>query len=115
MTTLVFGDQGRVVVRIARDLFPDGDPATWAYAVAVMSQEGFPSAGVRRIRDVTPSAQQYRIGGGDASINGTRILDLVWPEEGVQEQMLTPAQSIASGNLDDLTPDDFGQVTPLKL
>ena len=115
LTTLVFGDQGRVVVRMARDLFPDGDPATWAYAVAVMSQEGFPSAGVRRIRDVTPSAQQYRIGGGDASINGTRILDLVWPEEGVQEQMLTPTQSIASGNLDDLTPDDFGQVTPVKL
>ncbi|MDJ0790547.1 MAG: glucodextranase DOMON-like domain-containing protein [Acidimicrobiia bacterium] len=113
LTTLVFGDQGRVVVRLARELFPDGDPSTWGYAVAVMSQEGFPSSGVRRIRDVTPSAQQYRIGGGDASINGTRILDLVWPEEGMQEQMLTPPTPIASGNLDDLTPDDFGQVTPL--
>jgi len=113
LTTLVFGDKGRMVVRVARDLFPEGDPSTWAYAVAVMSQEGFPSAGVRRIRDVEAAAQQYRIGGGDGALNATRVLDLLWPEEGVQEQMLTPAASITSGDLDALTPDDFGQVTPL--
>ena len=110
MTTLVFGEEGRVVVRIARDLFPDGDPATWGYAVAVMSQEGFPSAGVRRVRDVEPVAQQWRIGGGDGSINGTRILDILWPLDGEQETMLTPPTPIMSGNLDDLTPDDFPQL-----
>ncbi len=115
LTTLVFGDKGRVVVRLARDLFPEGDPSTWGYAVAVMSQEGFPSSGVRRIRDVEASAQQYRIGGGDGSLNRTRILDLLWPEAGIQEQMLTPATPITSGNLDDLTADDFGQITPLTL
>lgn len=114
LTTLVFGDKGRVVVRVARDLFPEGDPSTWGYAVAVMSQEGFPSSGVRRIRDVTSTAQQYRIGGSDGSINATRIIDLLWPEEGIQEEMLTPVQPLASGNLDDLTPDDFGQVVPLS-
>ncbi len=114
LTTLVFGDKGRVVVRLARDLFPDGDPSTWGYAVAVMSQEGFPSSGVRRIRDVTSAAQQYRIGGSDGSINATRIIDLLWPDEGIQEQMLTPPTPIASGNLDDLTPDDFAQVVPLS-
>jgi carbohydrate-binding DOMON domain-containing protein len=110
MTTLVFGEEGRVVVRFARDLFPDGDPATWGYVVAVMSQEGFPSAGVRRIRDVEPVAQQWRIGGGDGSINGTRILDILWPLDGDQEAMLTPPTPIASGNIDDLTPDDFPQL-----
>ncbi|MGI9667304.1 MAG: glucodextranase DOMON-like domain-containing protein [Acidimicrobiia bacterium] len=113
MTILVFGDQGRVVVRIDRSLFPDGDPATWGYAVALMSQEGFPSAGVRRVRDVLPTAQQWKIGGGDASINATRILDLLWPDDGAQQQMLTPAEAVASGNLDDLTPDDFGQIDVL--
>ena len=110
LTTLVFGDEGRVVVRIARDLFPEGDPSKWGYAVAVMSQEGFPSPGVRRIRDAVPVAQQWRIGGGDGSINGTRILDILWPLEGGQEEMLTPPTSIASGNIDDLTPDDFPQL-----
>jgi carbohydrate-binding DOMON domain-containing protein len=104
-----------VVVRLARDLFPEGDPSTWGYAVAVMSQEGFPSSGVRRIRDVESAAQQYRIGGGDGSLNTTRILDLLWPEAGIQEQMLSPATPITSGSLDDLTADDFGQVTPLTL
>ena len=113
MTILVFGDQGRVVVRMDRTLFPEGDPSTWGYAVALMSQEGFPSAGVRRVRDVLPSAQQWKIGGGDGSINGTRILDLLWPEEGVQEEMLTPADSIPSGKPDDLAPDDFAQIEVL--
>jgi len=110
LKTLVFGDEGRVVVRIARDLFPDGDPAQWGYAAAVMSQEGFPASGVRRIRNVEATAQQWRIGGGDGSINGTRIIDLLWPVEGEQEAMLTSPTPIASGSIDDLTPDDFAQV-----
>ena len=110
LTTLVFGDEGTVVVRIARDLFPEGDPMTWGYVVAVMSQEGFPSAGVRRIRDVESAAQQWRIGGGDGSINGTRILDILWPLEGDQDTMLTAPTPIASGNIDDLTPEDFLQL-----
>ena len=110
MTTLVFGDEGMVVVRISRDLFPEGDPSTWGYAVAVMSQEGFPSPGVRRIRDVEPVAQQWRIGGGDGSINGTRILDILWPVEGDQDMMLTAPVTITSGTIDDFTPDDFAQL-----
>ncbi|HSJ72539.1 MAG TPA: glucodextranase DOMON-like domain-containing protein, partial [Acidimicrobiia bacterium] len=110
LTILVFGDKGRVVARVARDLFPEGDPATWGYAVALMSQEGFPSSGVRRIRDVDVSAQQYRLGGSDGSVNATRIIDVLWPDEGVQGELLTPAVPMASGSLDDLGPDDFAQV-----
>ena len=115
MTVLVFGDQGRVVARMARSLFPDGDPSTWGYAVALMSQEGFPSSGVRRIRDVEANAQQYRLGGSDGSLTATRIVDLLWPDAGIQEQMLTPTAPVTSGDLDALTPDDFAQVTPLTL
>jgi alpha-amylase/alpha-mannosidase (GH57 family) len=110
LTILVFGDQGRVVARVARDLFPEGDPATWGYSVAVMSQEGFPSSGVRRIRDVEATAQQYRLGGSDGSVNATRIIDLLWADEGVQGEMLSPAVPVTSGSLDDLGPDDFAQV-----
>ena len=75
-----------------------------------MSQEGFPVSGVRRIRNVEATAQQWRIGGSDGSINATRIMDLLWPIEGGQEAMLTPETPIASGNLDDLIPNDFAQV-----
>ncbi len=114
-TTLVFGDQGRVVVRVARDLFPDGDPTTWGYSVAVMSQEGFPSSGVRRVRDVEANAQQYRLGGSDGSLNATRIIDILWPEDGVQSDMLTPQAAIGSGDPDTFTPDDYAQVRFVKL
>ena len=49
---VVFPTKGRVVVRLPRELFPEGDPAAWGYAAALLSQEGYPSAGVRRVRDV---------------------------------------------------------------
>jgi hypothetical protein len=96
-----------------RGLFGDGDRAGWKYAVAVMSQEGFPSSGVRRIRDVETNVGQWRIGGGDGSINGSRIMDLLVPDAGLQESMLTDYVPISTGSFDDLSDDDFAQITPI--
>ena len=109
---LVFSERGRVTARIPRELFGEGSPSEWSYAVAVMSQEGFPSPGVRRVRDVEPTPAQWRIGGGDGSINGTRILDLIMAEPGIQEAMLSGYDPVTTGSVDDLTDDDFAQVTP---
>ena len=79
--------------------------------VAKIMKEESISAGVRRIRDVEPVAQQWRIGGGgEGSINETRILDILWPVEGDQETMLMAPTSITSGSVDKLTPDDFAQL-----
>jgi alpha-amylase/alpha-mannosidase (GH57 family) len=110
---LVFPDTGRVMARIPKALFGDGDPATWSYAVAVMSQEGYPSTGVRRIRDVEPDAEQWRIGGGDGSINGTRILDILATGTGDQEAMLSGYTPKTTGTVDDLNDDDFAQIAPV--
>jgi hypothetical protein len=85
---VVLGDRGKVIVRVPRQLFGDGDPAEWGYAVAVMSQEGFPSAGVRRVRDVTPTAEQWRVGGGNSAAGDTRIIDALWETEGETEGLL---------------------------
>lgn len=104
----VFGDQGRVVVRIPRELLGEGDPATWAYAAVVLSQEGFPSQGVRRVRDVEASAQQFRLGGAPDDVNHTRIIDVAWAATGEQEELLSGYPS--SGSLEGLAPDDFGVV-----
>ncbi|MEA2010453.1 MAG: glucodextranase DOMON-like domain-containing protein, partial [Actinomycetota bacterium] len=109
----VLADKGRVTARIPMSLFGTGNPAEWKYAVAVMSQEGFPSSGVRRIRDVELNAEQWRIGGGDGSINATRILDLLVPEAGLQESMLSDYVPISSGSVDDLSDNDFAQITPI--
>jgi hypothetical protein len=104
----VFGDQGRVVVRIPLSLLGVGDPASWGYAAVVLSQEGFPSQGVRRVRDVEASAQQFRLGGAPDDANHTRIIDVAWATEGEQEELLSTYPGSAS--LDGLEPDDFGLI-----
>jgi carbohydrate-binding DOMON domain-containing protein len=104
----VFGDQGRVVVRIPLSLLGVGDPASWGYAAVVLSQEGFPSQGVRRVRDVQANAEQFRLGGAPDDANHTRIIDVAWATEGEQEELLSTYPGSAS--LDGLEPDDFGLV-----
>jgi hypothetical protein len=94
---------------------PVADPARWGYAAALLSQDGFPAAGVRRVRDVLPQAAQWRMGGGPADTNHTRIVDLAWPDKTspTQAQILgtyPPSQASVAA----LAPDDFAQV-PLLL
>jgi hypothetical protein len=108
MSVAVFGDQGKVVVRVARSLFGEGEPSEWSYAVAVLSQEGFPSPGVRRVRDVNPTAEQWSGGGAPDDINHTRIYDVMGP--GGSEAALGTYVGVTSGSIDDLGPDDFGQI-----
>ncbi|MEE8441992.1 MAG: glucodextranase DOMON-like domain-containing protein [Spirochaetia bacterium] len=62
-------------------------PESWAYAGMVLSQEGFPSAGVRRVRDVNPTSSQWRLGGGSGERADTRILDIAIPaDEAVSQE-----------------------------
>ena len=104
--------QRRVTVRVPRRLLPDGDPEEWAFAAAVLSQEGFPSAGVWRVRDVKQESEQWRIGGGTGSNLDTRILDLLWPAsgEGSQQEFLSNPQPGVQVNLGTLDPDEYPQV-----
>ncbi|MBN2113491.1 MAG: glycoside hydrolase, partial [Acidimicrobiia bacterium] len=106
---IVLGDKGKVIVRVPLELLGGDDPTTWGYAVALMSQEGYPSSGVRRIRDVMATAEQWRLGGAPAAgVTHTRIMDLLSAEEGLQELVLsgyTPAASV-----EELTPDQFAQI-----
>ncbi len=111
---VVFGDKGKVTVKIPKALLGGSDPAGWAVAAAVMSQEGFPSSGVRRIRDVENVAQQYRIGGSPGGINATRILDVALPTLGDQEALLGDYEIVSSGSVDDLGPSDFGTLGVLR-
>ncbi|RME45358.1 MAG: glycoside hydrolase [Caldilineae bacterium] len=94
---------------------PDGwalDPATFGYVALVLSQEGFPAPGVRRIRDVEPVAAQWRMGGAPDDTNHTRIVDLLWPDD--QHPILSnypPSQQPAG----QLGPDDFAQIPLLRV
>jgi carbohydrate-binding DOMON domain-containing protein len=105
---VVFGGEGRVVIRLPLSLLGDGDPTTWGYAAVVLSQEGFPSSGVRRVRDVEGSSQQFRLGGAPNDANHTRIIDVAWAVAGEQESLLSDYTGASS--LEGLAADDFGTV-----
>lgn len=83
------------------------DPTTFGYAAAVLSQEGFPSAGVRRVRDVEPTNSQWRIGGGPEDTNHTRIVDLLWPSDQTDILANYPSSSLP---VSELEPEDFAQI-----
>ncbi len=102
--------QRKVTIRVPKAIIGD-DPENWQFAAGVMSQEGFPSGGVMRIRDVVPAAEQWRIGGAPVgTTNHTRVIDIVWPEAGEQENWLSDftASDIAQTQL---APEDFAFVS----
>ncbi|MFZ2782569.1 MAG: glucodextranase DOMON-like domain-containing protein [Rectinemataceae bacterium] len=56
------------------------DARNWAFAAVVLSQDGYPAPGVRRVRDINTGAPtQWRAGGAPADSNHTRIFDVAWP------------------------------------
>jgi carbohydrate-binding DOMON domain-containing protein len=100
--------QQRVTIRIPRAILGE-NPEQWKYAAMVLGQEGYPSGGVMRVRDVNQNGEQWRFGGAPGDTNHTRVIDLVWPEAGMQESWLstyTPSQAAQT----DLTKTDFARV-----
>lgn len=90
---------------------PEGDwaldPLEFGYVAAVLSQEGFPSPGVRRVRDVESTASQWRIGGGPADTNHTRIVDLIYADD---QTVILSLYSPRQQPVGELGPDDFAQL-----
>jgi len=107
--------QRRVTVTIPRSLLP-GDPESWSVAVVMLGQEGYPAAGVWRVRDVNPIAEQWRFGGGTLDVNHTRIIDFLWPADmpGNQEAFLG-SYATSQEDIDSLGPDDFPQLPMIPL
>lgn len=101
--------QQKVTIRVPKSLIGD-TPETWQYAAIAMGQEGFPSGGVLRVRDVAPTAEQWRFGGAPAgATNHTRAVDMVWPTAGEQEAWLSDF-AVSDAPQSDLTADDFARI-----
>ena len=105
-----------VTIRIDKAILGEGDPADWAYSVALLGQEGYPSTGVWRVRDVAAEAADYKFGGAPDGKNHTRIIDLFWPAEAspTQEELLS-AFTPAAGDPGALGQDDFAQIIPFTV
>lgn len=105
--------QKKVTIRIPKAILGD-NPEQWHFAAMVLGQEGYPSGGVMRVRDVNAKAEQWRFGGGGADSNHTRVIDLVWPQAGKQEEWLsayTPSQALQT----ELTVANFARVVMLSV
>jgi carbohydrate-binding DOMON domain-containing protein len=101
-----------VTIRIPKSILGE-NPAEWRYAAVVLGQEGYPSGGVMRVRDVLAVGEQWRFGGAPAgATNHTRVIDLVWPGEGEQEAWLS-AYTISNAAQGQLTSADFAKVPML--
>jgi alpha-amylase/alpha-mannosidase (GH57 family) len=100
-----------VTMRVPLDVFGEGDPLTWGYVAVVLSQEGFPSTGVLRVRDVLAASEQWKLGGAPSDTNHTRIVDLAWPDGATPAQADMLGSYLSSNNpVDSLNPDDFAQI-----
>jgi len=100
-----------VTLRVPLALFgEEADPTMWGYAAALLSQEGFPASGVRRVRDVLPQAEQWRIGGGPDDTNHTRIMDIAWPAGTSPQSEILGTYPSSQASVGSLSPDDFAQI-----
>lgn len=66
------------------------------------------------MRDVNPSAAQWRFGGGPNDTNHTRIIDLAWDGTPSQEELLTQYPA-STADIASLGPDDFAQIPLLRV
>lgn len=101
---------GQVTISIPQGTIP-GNPEEWSITVVALGQEGFPQAGVLRVRDVEAAAAQWRFGGAPDDNNHTRIIDVVLPEgtSPTQEESLSDYEG-QSENIEDYDADDYPQV-----
>jgi len=115
---VIVDPNGRVSIRVLAAAVPQlgagdtaetwaTDPATFGYAAALLSQDGFPAPGVRRVREVEPTASQWRLGGAPNDTNHTRIMDLLGQDDQTEILSNYPPSQQPPG---ELGPDDFAQI-----
>ncbi len=102
-----------MTIRVPKTILGD-NPQDWRYAAVVLGQEGYPAGGVQRVRDVNPSAEQWRFGGAPADTNHTRVIDIIWPDAGQQETWLSTYTSVTTPQTE-LTAENFAQVGLLSV
>lgn len=115
MKLIVDSVKNEVIIRIPLGFFGDTHPEEWAFAAAVLSQEGYPSEGVWRVRDIAEMPAQYQFGGAPVDVNHTRIIDLILPEGAEKDQAAWLSDYPSSQEaIDTLSPDDFPQIPMLQ-
>lgn len=121
---VVNAPSGEVTLRIPKNTISSyfqqqdrdvGNPIGWGFVAAVLSQDGFPSTGVWRVRDINQIAEQWRFGGASTDTNHTRIIDLALSADfaPTQENILSNFTS-STISMGELVADDFSQIPLLR-
>jgi alpha-amylase/alpha-mannosidase (GH57 family) len=106
---VVVPDKGVIVVKLdIENQLGGGNPEDWHYGVIIMSQDGYGPNG-SRIREINPSAEQYRGGGAPNIINHPNIFDVISPNEGEQEENLS-SYGKYEGSIDDMPLDVLASI-----
>lgn len=87
----------QIVVQVPKSLLGQPQP-WWGYQAFILGQEGFPAEGSLRVREVLPTAQEWRFGGGHLSSIDPNVIDLLAPAGTTQEAILG-AYDVEAGRL----------------
>ena len=104
-----------ITIRVSKTVFDEVDPENWGYTAIIMGQEGYPSSGVWRIRDVEENAAQWRFGGAGNTTNHTRVIDMIWPDgETVSQVDMLSTFIPSTATADQLETDDYALIELIK-
>ncbi len=111
MTINVDIGKNAVVIRVPLIFLGEGNPEDWAYTAVVLGQDGYPTEGVWRVRNVEAESGQWAFGGGSGGANYSRIIDLILPPDSAWDQAaLLSGYERVFGSVESLTADDFAQI-----
>lgn len=105
-----------ITIRIPKSVLAE-NPEDWAYIAVINGQEGFPSVGNWRVRDVNKESAQWRFGGGDDGLSDPNVIDIALPKDysPSQEDMLSGWNPSTATSLDDVDINDFCEVSGVTI
>lgn len=98
----LLADRRTILVTVDRSALPPGDETLWQYGVAVLANQAIPSLGIRRLRELATVASRFRLGGGTGAVNDPRLIDVLHPDAGAQEQALTYPVPVGNGDPEEI-------------
>jgi alpha-amylase/alpha-mannosidase (GH57 family) len=108
----LLADKRTILVRVPRADLPPGDTTQWRYGVAILANRAIPSLGSHGLRGLAREPGKLTLGGGTGADNDPLIIDLLHPDAGAQETLLTyPAPG--AGAESDLDIDQLARLPML--
>ncbi len=107
---VLLADQRSILISVDRSLLPPGAEASWQYGVAVLANQAIPSLGIHGLRRLATVPGRFRLGGGTGAVNDPLLIDVLHPEPGVQETLLTYPEPVTNGDPDDIDASRLGKL-----